>query len=250
MTISIYLPLAVVAGCIGTIATVIVGLSRALKLAQWPAAERRLMVWRIATVLGGWFALAVALAVVGTYHVRSDQPPTIAFGIMIPILIGSLLIWRSPAISRLIDAIPRHWVVAIQVYRVEGVIFLILYGANLLPGLFAVPAGVGDMVIGLTALYIGFNATRQGRLRSQSVWRWNVFGIADLVVALTTGLLTSPSPFQIFAFDHPNQLISMFPLVLIPTFLVPLAMVLHVISLIQLRRASARVHAGLTHAVG
>jgi hypothetical protein len=42
-----------------------------------------------------------------------------------------------------------------------------------------------------------------------------------------------------FALDHPNELISGFPLVLIPTFLVPLAIVLHIISLIQLRRVTA-----------
>jgi hypothetical protein len=64
-------------------------------------------------------------------------------------------------------------------------------------------------------------------------------GIADLVVAVSTGFLTSPSRFQMFAFDRPNELISMFPLVLIPTFLVPLAILLHIISLIQLGRATA-----------
>jgi hypothetical protein len=51
-----------------------------------------------------------------------------------------------------------------------------------------------------------------------------------------------------FAFDRPNQLITMFPLVLIPTFLVPLAILLHFVSLIQLRRATlqgrATVRAG------
>jgi hypothetical protein len=102
------------------------------------------------------------------------------------------------------------------------------------------PAGAGDMAIGLTGLIIGINAARHGQLLPRTVLRWNLLGIADLIIALATGLLTSPSPLQRFAFDHPNQLIAVFPLVLIPTFLVPLAILLHIISLTQLRQAGVR----------
>jgi hypothetical protein len=70
-----------------------------------------------------------------------------------------------------------------------------------------------------------------GRLR----W-WNLFGIGDLVVAVTTGFLSSPSPMQMFAFDRPNELIGAFPLVMIPVFLVPLAILLHLASLKKLRQ--------------
>jgi hypothetical protein len=80
--------------------------------------------------------------------------------------------------------------------------------------------------------------------------RWNLLGIADLIVAVSTGFLTAPSAFQMFAFEPPNELISMFPLVLIPTFLVPLAILLHVISLIQLGRASAHVGDSRDRAIG
>jgi hypothetical protein len=240
MTIPIYLSISVLVGCIGTIAAVIVGLNQGLKRASWQAGERRSIVRTMAVVLVGWFALALILAILGVYQANSDQLPTIEFGIITPILIGGLFIWRSSTISRLIDAIPRHWVIAVQFYRAEGVTFLILYASKLLPGLFALPAGAGDIAIGLTALIIGINAAGRGQLLPRTVLRWNLFGIADLVVALATGVLTSPSPLQRFAFDHPNRLIATFPLILIPTFLVPLAILLHIVSLTQLRRAGVR----------
>jgi uncharacterized membrane protein len=240
VSIPTYLPVSVLAGCIGTIAAVIVGLNQGLKRASWQAGERRSIVRTMAVVLVGWFALALALAILGVYQPNSDQLPTIEFGIITPILIGGLFIWRSSTISRLIDAIPRHWVIAVQLYRAEGVTFLILYASKLLPGLFALPAGAGDIAIGLTGLIIGINAARRGQLLARTVLRWNLFGIADLIIALATGVLTSPSPLQRFAFDRPNQLIATFPLVLIPTFLVPLAILLHIISLTQLRRAGVR----------
>jgi hypothetical protein len=239
MTIPIYLPFSIVAGCIGTIAVVIVGLNHALKRADWLVRERIRAVRTVAVILAAWFAVAVALAAAGVYHVAWDRLPTIEFGIVIPILIGALAIWRSSAVSRLIDAMPRHWIIALQVYRVEGLIFLILFASNLLPGVFALPAGVGDVTVGLLALRIGIRSAGHQPLLSRTVLLWNLFGIADLVAALTTGFLTSPSPVQTFAFNHPNQLISMYPLVLIPTFLVPLAILLHIISLVQLGRTNA-----------
>jgi hypothetical protein len=59
-------------------------------------------------------------------------------------------------------------------------------------------------------------------------------GLSDLAVAVTTGFLSSPSPIQSLTFDNPNTLITAFPLVMIPVFLVPLAVLLHLASLAKL----------------
>ena len=102
-------------------------------------------------------------------------------------------------------------------------IFLLLYARGLRPGAFAWPAGAGDILVGLLAPVIAF-------------------GILDLILAVGMGFATSPSPFQFAAFAHPNEIISLFPLVLIPTFLVPLSILLHLASLAKLRRARAGNH--------
>jgi hypothetical protein len=60
--------------------------------------------------------------------------------------------------------------------------------------------------------------------------------LLDLAIAVTTGFLTSPSAFQAFSFDAPNELISAYPLVLIPVYAVPLSVLLYVASLIKLGR--------------
>ncbi|HYH69836.1 MAG TPA: hypothetical protein VEX16_00855, partial [Methyloceanibacter sp.] len=62
-----------------------------------------------------------------------------------------------------------------------------------------------------------------------------IFGLADLAVAVSAGFITAPSP--LFAYEPANTLISIFPLVLIPTFLVPISVLLHVASLAKLRQA-------------
>lgn len=59
---------------------------------------------------------------------------------------------------------------------------------------------------------------------------------SKLCVAVACRFATSPSPVQLAAFDHPNELIAAFPLVLIPTYLVPVPILLHLVSLAKLRR--------------
>jgi hypothetical protein len=65
------------------------------------------------------------------------------------------------------------------------------------------------------------------------------FGIADLVVAITMGAMTSPGRAHLLAFEAPNLLISSYPLVMVPTFAVPLALMLHGLVLWRLRRGAA-----------
>jgi hypothetical protein len=75
------------------------------------------------------------------------------------------MIWRSETTKRIIAAVPQQWLVSVQLYRALGVIFLILAGK--LPGQFALPAGVGDIAIGLLAPIVGFAYARAPR----KAWR-------------------------------------------------------------------------------
>jgi hypothetical protein len=137
--------------------------------------------------------VAPALGLAGAYEAALDRLPTIQYGILIPFLIGAWLIWRSPAAGGLIDAVPQPWMIGVQLYRALGVIFLILYATDKMPGLFAWPAGVGDLTVGLLAPVVAMAYARDPRQNAGRVTAWNVLGILDLVVAITTGFITSPS---------------------------------------------------------
>ena len=238
MTIPIYLPYYVLIGSVAIIAAILFGLRNALANSGWSEQDRALAFRWSAVVLIGWFLLAIALGLAGAYQAGPERIPTIQYGIAIPILIGSWLLWRSSAVSRIIDVVPQPWIVAVQLYRALGVIFLILYANGRMPGLFAWPAGVGDIIVGLAAPIVALAYARDPLRNAGLVRAWNAFGILDLVVAVTTGFITSPS--VLFAYDPPNELISVFPLVLIPVFLVPLSILLHLASLVKLHREFAQ----------
>lgn len=59
---------------------------------------------------------------------------------------GLWLLMRSATVAMLIDATPLSWLLAMQVYRVLGGIFLVLWTLGLLPGQFALRAGIGDVL--------------------------------------------------------------------------------------------------------
>ena len=73
----------------------------------------------------------------------------------------------------------------------------------------------------------------------EAAYVWCLFGIADLVVAVMMGGMTSPGRAHLFALEAPNLLISSYPLVMVPTFAVPLALMLHGLVLWRLRRETA-----------
>lgn len=58
--------------------------------------------------------------------------------------------------------------------------------------------------------------------------------MADLIVAVGLGVMTSPGAGQVFKTVPTAELMGHFPMALVPAFLVPLAFVLHVTSLWQL----------------
>jgi hypothetical protein len=236
MTIPIYLPYFVAAGTAATLIAILYGLNRALADANWPAADRTRTYCASAVILLGWFAVAITLSALGVYHVDSSQVPTIQYGILLPILIGALLIWRSETVKRIIAAVPQQWIVSVQLYRALGVIFLILYATGKLPSLFAWPAGVGDIAIGLLAPIVGLAYARSPRKAAGLVAAWNVFGILDLIVAVGTGFMTAPSRFLSLDVQPTSELMTVLPMVLIPVYLVPLSIVLHLASLAKLRR--------------
>ena len=223
-------------GVVASIAALLFGLYSSLKRARLPVRDRRLTVWSAAGLLVAWFLATLLPTVLGSYRGVSSRTPTIQYGLLIPIVVGVVLFWKWPALKRVVRLVPQEWMVGIQAYRALGLIFLLLYAGGYLPGAFALPAGIGDVIVGLSAPIAGIAFARGSRGSAAMVRAWNLFGIADLMVAVGTGFLTAPSRFQMLAFDRPNELISAFPLALIPVFLVPLSVLLHLASLAKLRR--------------
>jgi hypothetical protein len=226
----------VVVANFGLVALLVGGIAYAARAERRPA-----VLWIGGLGVVAWFVLTFALVRGGVYETTTSSgfPPAIGAGIWVPAIVGSLL-WAFGPVRRAVSRIGLHWLVGVQVYRVVGGVFLVAYAQNDIPGAFALPAGIGDVLIGLAAPYVALRLARDGIDRAWPlVTAWCALGIADLVIAVGTGFLTAPSTFQQLALTDPNAAITSYPLALIPTFAVPASIVLHVWVLARLRPQSA-----------
>jgi hypothetical protein len=196
---------------------------------------------RMAAVFGagyaGWIAVTAVLAGANAYRLENDvTKPWLALGFAGP-AIGLLLLTRLSAARRALSG-PRilSRLTRPHQVRVIGVIWLIALALGELPAAFALPAGLGDIAIGLAAPWVA-RGLRDGNGTRRAFW-FNVAGIADFVVAFTIGFLAAPGRQQLLHLSPDTQQISVLPLVLIPTAGVPLLFALHVISLVKLRARS------------
>ena len=206
------------------------GLWLGLGRAGFAQSERRRTWLLVAAPLLAWLAAAWTLAPTGVFQVF----PVLPLAIVLPVAVGLVLLMRSHRIATLLDATPPSWLVGLQVYRVFGGAFLVQLALGNLSPTFALPAGTGGVLVGVLALPVAFYLSRYvGSGRAVAVG-WNLLGILDLVVAITLGFLASTGRIG----SAPRPLV--YPLVMVPAFGVPLSLILHGLSLWQLRRRAGR----------
>ena len=194
-----------------------------------PGAKARQSRWIIgsAVVAAVWLVGVFLLGAAGVF--RNDVlPPRIPMVLVSTLLLGYLLL-LSPAFRRIIAAVPQHWLIGIQAFRILGAVWLVRYFAGALPGLFALPAGIGDVATGLLAPFVAY-AWYSGKPYARGVAiAWTLFGMADLVNAVVLGGLTNGGAGGI-----------VFPVVLIPVYGVPRSFLIHSYSLIGLLRKTSQ----------
>jgi len=226
--------------------TVRLAIHIAIVLGLWLALERtalmprlRLAVWLALVVpYTLWLAVIWSGAINGVFR-PGNTPPLLPFAIFLPVIVGVPILLGSKRVGDVLDAMPTSWLVGLQVYRVFGGIFLVGWARGVVPGIFALPAGIGDMITGFLALPVAYYLASRNGDAARSAIAWNIFGLIDFTIAVGIGLAIAPGPLQLIVPSIPNAAAGLYPAVLIPAFAVPSSILLHVLSLRQLRRAFA-----------
>jgi hypothetical protein len=183
-----------------------------------------------------WFAVAWSAAINGVFRSDAAPLPVLPLAIFLPMIVGAPLLLLSNRVAQVLDAMPVTWLIALQLYRVVGAMWFVGALLGTVPGVFGLPAGIGDVLTGLFAVPAAMavaTGTAQGR---SAAIAWNIFGLVDLAVAVTLGFITSPGPFQLIVPNVPSIGAGAYPNVLTPAFVVPSSILLHALSLRQLRR--------------
>jgi hypothetical protein len=204
---------------------------------------------RIATGLAAWFMLVTVMAATSALHYEHGLGVAgVGAAVMLPIVILSVGVLRSPALHKALRAIPLSALVGVNVIRAFGVTFLLLYTAGRLPAPFAPVAGWGDILVGLFAVPVAWLAYKKGAAAHPTVWVWNTLGLLDLITAVGLGVVSSPGPLQLIFTEPGSGIMTTLPWLLIPGFLVPLLASTHLAVFYRLSTAAAsRRSVRLTH---
>ena len=182
-------------------------------------------------VIGAWFALVAAASVLGVFQNATNRVGLpVAIAASLPLITFSLWYLASKDFRQFALGLDIRKLTAMQAFRVVGLLFVILAAYDKLPNYFAIRAGYGDLLIGVTALPVAWTIA-SSRRRAPFI-AWTLLGMADLILAVALGVTAG-----LFHPEQPSMyLMTVLPMSLVPTFFVPLLFILHVISIAQARR--------------
>jgi hypothetical protein len=190
-----------------------------------------------AALISIWFLFSLFTSALHGFETDPNRPPLpLLFAVLGPIVIFSTWYLLSSGFREFVLSLNPRTLTTVQAWRIAGFVFLVLYTYRMLPGMFALPAGWGDMAIGATALLVATKWATPAHRKSFIFWQ--LLGVADLMTAMVTGAagrFIRPEEFT-GANGIATTPMTVLPLSLIPTFGVPLFLILHIICIAQARR--------------
>ena len=191
----------------------------------------------VATLLLVWFAAAYAIGVEELLHNEGGavfQP--IALSAVIPVAAFLGLYALSDRVRAFVLRQNIRTLTTLQHWRVVGFVFLPLYFFDVLPGLFAWPAGLGDVSVGLAAAYVVARFARDPDYETSSgLVRYQFLGLLDLAVAMGTAGLAGGGFPALIANGITTAPMDVWPLNLFPSFIIPIFIILHLSVLLKVR---------------
>jgi hypothetical protein len=183
-----------------------------------------------AGLIAAWFVISLGASALHLLRGAPGQPPIpVLIAVLTPVVAFSIWYAASKSFREWVLSLNPRTLTLIHAERIGGLVFLAMYTYKVLPGMFALPAGWGDIAIGATA-YLA--ATRFIPHHRRAFISWQVLGVLDLVVAVSmAGISTLLHPHGITTAPMTEL-----PLSLIPSFAVPLFLILHIICIAQARR--------------
>lgn len=172
----------------------------------------------VGLILGAWICLAAGVGIAG--WVESANAVAVAGIVWTLTALALLACWKVSTLQKWVMTVELRWLVLLHLTRFVGFYFFILCSRGELPFAFAAPAGWGD--IGVASLAVLLLALSNARNWSLLII-WNTIGLTDILFVVMTALRLGLDDWRSM------HALREFPLSLLPTFLVPLIIVSHVL---------------------
>ncbi|REC61890.1 hypothetical protein DRF65_12740 [Chryseobacterium pennae] len=193
---------------------------------------------KIFLILLCWLIIQAALSLNDVYnsHLNSLPPKIVLLGILPPVLV-ILFMFNTPKGKLFIDSLSLLHITYLNIIRIFVEIALYkLFLYKMVPEIMTFKGINFDILAGISAPFIAYYGIRMSKISRNLILYWHIIGLALLLNIVIIALLSAPSPLQRIAFDQPNIAILHFPFSWLPTFIVPVVLFGHLVSIRQLLR--------------
>ena len=139
-------------------------------------------------------------------------------------------------LRRFVEGISLESLTTVHGVRVLAIGTIYKWWVGALPGHFILPVGVPDFLIGATAFALSRRIARDPVGSRGLFAAWNAIGAGILLLAVPLIQLSQPGPLQVFTEGPRTDPVLQFPMSIVPTFVAPLFIGLHVVALLRIRR--------------
>lgn len=190
-----------------------------------------------------WLIVQAILTIKNIYNTdTSIFPPRIVLFGVLPTILTIVFLFTTKKGRDFMDSLPLINLTYLHLVRipVEIVLFwLFLY--KTIPELMTFEGRNFDILAGMTAPFIAYFGLMKAKISSRTILIWNIVCLGLLINIVLNALFSAPSPLQKFAFDQPNIAILYFPFSWLPTFIVPIVLLGHLVCIRRLLKNKAEI---------
>lgn len=181
-----------------------------------------------------WLLLQAFAGLSGFYKTSNILPPRFAL-LAIPPLVFIAIVFATAKGRKFVDSMNIKTLTLLHTIRIPvELVLLALSVYKLVPQLMTFEGRNFDIISGITAPFIVYFGFMKPKLGRKTLLVWNFICLALLLNVVINAVLSLPSPFQQFAFEHPNIAVLYFPFVWLPCCIVPLVLFAHLAAIKQL----------------
>lgn len=220
-------------------ATLLICGIRSAALKALPKQDAGKLTLRVIVAITAWLTYVTAISISGALQ-SASIPPRIPLLLIFPLLLFMAFAIRTNIFGKLLAATPAHFLIYPQVFRLAvELLLLALFHDGLVPEAATFAGYNYEIIVAITALATGYIAYRKKKTLYSYITIWNISGLATLAIVVFIFITSAYFP---FIYRNGAKLsmkdFGSFPNTLLAGFLMPLAVFLHITSLLKTKRTT------------
>lgn len=173
------------------------------------------------------YLIAIAIASLNGFFDDIMLPPKIVLTTTLPLALFFTLVYSTKICKRVNSILGLDDLVKVHIFRLIGSTFIILLFYDLLPPIFALFAGIGDLLTAISSAFVAKAIRNRKSYARRWTFIWNTFGLIDILI--TSAMAIIFTKINIDTGVQGVEVLAEFPFCFIPAFAPPTIIFLHLL---------------------